>query len=226
MSTDCDEAVPTILLAGVATLAWRAAWSGGTGSPGVGTVARAAAGAGAGRMLFGNSTTGMLIGGAAGGLAGNMTLDRQAEQRAAAGGRGRQTRSSSSSTSSGSGRCRRSRPGSRSRSSACSTSGGGSRANEARQLKLMASAERPPARPVGWGRRSLRILSWTFKRGLGGVVIGLVRSGPADLGIARGLPLEPWHTSSRRTDAEELDGATGRNTWRPSSASSRRCAPR
>ena len=32
-------------------------------------------------MLFGNSTTGMLIGGAAGGLAGNMTLDRQAEQR-------------------------------------------------------------------------------------------------------------------------------------------------
>ena len=43
--------------------------------------AGAAAGAGAGRLLFGNSTTGMLIGGAAGGLAGNMTLDRQAEER-------------------------------------------------------------------------------------------------------------------------------------------------
>ena len=54
---------------------------GGTGSPGIGTAAGAAAGAGAGRLLFGNSTTGMLIGGAAGGLAGNMTLDRQAEQR-------------------------------------------------------------------------------------------------------------------------------------------------
>ena len=36
--------------------------SAGTGSPGVGTVAGAAAGAGAGRLLFGNSTTGMLIG--------------------------------------------------------------------------------------------------------------------------------------------------------------------
>ncbi len=54
---------------------------GGTSSPGVGTAAGAAAGAGAGRLLFGNSTTGMLIGGAAGGLAGNMTLDRQAEER-------------------------------------------------------------------------------------------------------------------------------------------------
>ena len=43
--------------------------------------AGAAAGAGAGRLLFGNSTTGMLLGGAAGGLAGNMTLDRQAEER-------------------------------------------------------------------------------------------------------------------------------------------------
>jgi hypothetical protein len=55
--------------------------TGGTGSPGIGTVAGAAAGAGAGRLLFGNSTTGMLIGAAAGGLAGNMTLDRQAEAR-------------------------------------------------------------------------------------------------------------------------------------------------
>ena len=54
---------------------------GGTGSAGVGTVAGAAAGAGVGRALFGNSTTGMLIGGAAGGLAGNMALDRPAEQR-------------------------------------------------------------------------------------------------------------------------------------------------
>ena len=54
---------------------------GGTAPAGVGTVAGAAAGAGAGRLLFGNSTTGMLIGGAVGGLAGNMALDRQAEER-------------------------------------------------------------------------------------------------------------------------------------------------
>jgi hypothetical protein len=54
---------------------------GGTGSAGVGTVAGAAGGAGVGRALFGNSTTGMLIGAAAGGLAGNMALDRPAEQR-------------------------------------------------------------------------------------------------------------------------------------------------
>ena len=55
--------------------------NGGTGSAGVGTAAGAAAGVGASRLLFGNSTTGMLIGGAAGGLAGNMALDRPAEQR-------------------------------------------------------------------------------------------------------------------------------------------------
>jgi Na+/glutamate symporter len=54
---------------------------GGTASPGVGTAAGAAAGVGASRLLFGNSTSAMLLGGAAGGLAGNMTLDRQAEQR-------------------------------------------------------------------------------------------------------------------------------------------------
>ena len=66
---------------GIATLALAGCDGGGTGSPGVGTAAGAAAGAGAGRLLFGNSTTGMLIGGAAGGLAGNMTLDRQAEER-------------------------------------------------------------------------------------------------------------------------------------------------
>jgi hypothetical protein len=53
----------------------------GTGSPGIGTVGGAAAGAGAGRLLFGNSVTGMLIGGAAGGLAGNMLMDRPAEVR-------------------------------------------------------------------------------------------------------------------------------------------------
>jgi hypothetical protein len=63
----------------MAMLALSGCESGGTASPGVGTVAGAAAGAG--RLLFGNSTTGMLIGGAVGGLAGNATLDRQAEQR-------------------------------------------------------------------------------------------------------------------------------------------------
>ena len=70
------------LLLGVAALALVGCeGTGGTASPGVGTVAGAAAGAGAGRLLFGNNTTGMLIGGAVGGLAGNMTLDRQAEAR-------------------------------------------------------------------------------------------------------------------------------------------------
>ena len=69
------------LLLGVAALALAGCENGGTGSPGIGTVAGAAAGAGAGRLLFGNNTAGMLIGGAAGGLAGNMTLDRQAEAR-------------------------------------------------------------------------------------------------------------------------------------------------
>ena len=52
-----------------------------TASPGMGTVGGAAVGAGAGRLLFGNSTTGMLIGAGVGGLAGNMTLDRSAEDR-------------------------------------------------------------------------------------------------------------------------------------------------
>ena len=69
-------------LAGMAILALAGCMDGGgTSSPGVGTVAGAAAGAGAGRLLFGNNATGMLIGGAVGGLAGNMTLDRQAEER-------------------------------------------------------------------------------------------------------------------------------------------------
>ncbi|MFO1073264.1 MAG: hypothetical protein U1E17_11465 [Geminicoccaceae bacterium] len=70
------------IMMGAATLALAGCMDGGgSGSPGVGTAAGAAAGAGAGRMLFGNNTTGMLIGGAAGGLAGNVTLDRQAEER-------------------------------------------------------------------------------------------------------------------------------------------------
>jgi hypothetical protein len=70
------------VLIGVAALALAGCENtGGTASPGIGTVAGAAAGAGAGRALFGNNTTGMLIGGAVGGLAGNMTLDRQAQTR-------------------------------------------------------------------------------------------------------------------------------------------------
>lgn len=52
-----------------------------TASPGLGTAGGAAIGAGAGRLIFGNSTTGMLIGAGVGGLAGNMTLDRSAEER-------------------------------------------------------------------------------------------------------------------------------------------------
>ena len=72
----------SMAMGGLAVLALAGCMDGGGGSsPGVGTAAGAAAGAGAGRLLFGNSTTGMLIGGAAGGLAGNMTLDRQAEER-------------------------------------------------------------------------------------------------------------------------------------------------
>ena len=53
----------------------------GTGGPGVGTVGGAALGAGVGRAAFGNNTGAMLIGGAVGGLAGNATIDRQAQQR-------------------------------------------------------------------------------------------------------------------------------------------------
>jgi hypothetical protein len=69
------------LLLGTAGLVLAGCETGGSASPGIGTVAGAAAGAGAGRALFGNNTTGMLLGGAVGGLAGNMTLDRQAEER-------------------------------------------------------------------------------------------------------------------------------------------------
>ena len=54
-----------------------------SGGPGVGTAGGAALGAGAGRLIFGNSTTGMLIGAGVGGLAGNMAVDRPAEQRRA-----------------------------------------------------------------------------------------------------------------------------------------------
>lgn len=53
----------------------------GTGGPGVGTVGGAALGAGVGRAIFGDSTSAMLIGGAVGGMAGNLTVDRQAEER-------------------------------------------------------------------------------------------------------------------------------------------------
>lgn len=53
----------------------------GSGGPGVGTVGGAALGAGAGRAIFGNNTSAMLIGGAVGGMVGNATVDRQAEER-------------------------------------------------------------------------------------------------------------------------------------------------
>jgi len=70
----------TVLLAGLVALTLAACES-GSGGPGVGTVGGAALGAGAGRAIFGNSTSAMLIGGAVGGMAGNMTVDRQAEDR-------------------------------------------------------------------------------------------------------------------------------------------------
>jgi hypothetical protein len=69
----------TILLAGL-VLSVAACETGGGGA-GVGTAGGAALGAGVGRAVFGNSTSAMLIGGAVGGLAGNMTLDRQAQER-------------------------------------------------------------------------------------------------------------------------------------------------
>lgn len=55
--------------------------SGGGSGAGVGTVGGAALGAGVGRAAFGNNAGAMLIGGAVGGLAGNMTVDRAAEDR-------------------------------------------------------------------------------------------------------------------------------------------------
>jgi osmotically inducible lipoprotein OsmB len=69
-----------ILLVAAFALTMAGCESGGGGA-GVGTVGGAALGAGAGRAIFGNSTSAMLIGGAVGGLAGNMTIDRQAQER-------------------------------------------------------------------------------------------------------------------------------------------------
>lgn len=68
-------------LALFAVMASVAACETGSGGPGVGTVGGAALGAGAGRAIFGSSTSAMLIGGAVGGMIGNATLDRQAEER-------------------------------------------------------------------------------------------------------------------------------------------------
>lgn len=68
------------LVAGIAMFGL-AACETGSGGPGVGTAGGAALGAGAGRLIFGNSTTGMLIGAGVGGLAGNMAIDRPAEER-------------------------------------------------------------------------------------------------------------------------------------------------
>lgn len=68
-----------LLVAAVALTA--AGCESGSGGPGVGTVGGAALGAGAGRAIFGSSTSAMLIGGAAGGMIGNATVDRQAEER-------------------------------------------------------------------------------------------------------------------------------------------------
>jgi hypothetical protein len=68
------------LVAGVAMFGL-AACETGSGGPGAGTAGGAAIGAGAGRLIFGNSTTGMLIGAGVGGLAGNMAIDQPAEQR-------------------------------------------------------------------------------------------------------------------------------------------------
>lgn len=65
----------------IALAATLGACESGSGGPGVGTVGGAALGAGAGRAIFGNSTSAMLIGGAVGGMAGNMTVDRQNQDR-------------------------------------------------------------------------------------------------------------------------------------------------
>ncbi|MCU0839882.1 MAG: glycine zipper 2TM domain-containing protein, partial [Rhodospirillales bacterium] len=73
--------LPIALVAAAGIVMVTAACEPGTGGPGVGTVGGAALGAGAGRAIFGNSTSAMLIGGAVGGMAGNMTIDRQAEDR-------------------------------------------------------------------------------------------------------------------------------------------------
>jgi len=69
-----------VLLAAAASLAVAGCEAGGGGA-GVGTAGGAALGAGMGRAIFGDSTSAMLIGGAVGGLAGNMTVDRQNQER-------------------------------------------------------------------------------------------------------------------------------------------------
>jgi hypothetical protein len=66
---------------GLATAGCETGGGGGGAGMGVGTAAGAALGVGTGRAIFGNSTSAMLIGGAVGGLAGNMTVDRQAQER-------------------------------------------------------------------------------------------------------------------------------------------------
>lgn len=69
------------LAAGLVTLTLAGCMDGSTSSGGAGTVGGAALGAGLGRLAFSDDTAGMLIGGAVGGLAGNMTVDRRAEER-------------------------------------------------------------------------------------------------------------------------------------------------
>ncbi len=81
MTITARARVAVTVLIGSIALSLTGCQQGGTGPAGVGTVAGAAGGAGVGRALFGNSTTGMLIGAAAGGIAGNALLDRPAEQR-------------------------------------------------------------------------------------------------------------------------------------------------
>ena len=71
----------TAALVAVLALGTAACETGGGSGAGVGTVGGAALGAGVGRAAFGNNAGAMLIGGAVGGLAGNMTVDRAAEER-------------------------------------------------------------------------------------------------------------------------------------------------
>ncbi len=109
----------------------------GSGGPGVGSVGGAALGAGACRAFFGNNTSAMLIGGAVGGMAGNATIDRQAEQRRDRADRprkgGTDAGGSGNWISSASGPCSRPRSSGKSRSSGCSTSGGAKKAGKPRQ---------------------------------------------------------------------------------------------
>jgi len=78
--TDSRLSLRALVVVAAVTLSVAACES-GSGGPGVGTVGGAALGAGAGRAIFGGSTSAMLIGGAVGGMAGNMTVDRAAEER-------------------------------------------------------------------------------------------------------------------------------------------------